>query len=244
MTTLVVGASGATGKLLLEQLLQSGHKVKIIVRPTSNFLDHWNSNEQLTIMKGNIAEITIEEMSVYMADCQSIACCLGHNLTWRGIFGKPRRLVANAVKLLCEAIKKNESSRQVRFVLMSTVAYRNKGLNEPISFGERIVIGLIRLFLPPHSDNEKAADFLRTKLGQDDPFIEWVAVRPDTLINEKTVTEYSLHPSPLTSPVFKPGKSSRINVAHFMGRLLRENELWKTWKGQTPVIYNEEGKEK
>jgi hypothetical protein len=29
-----------------------------------------------------------------------------------------------------------------------------------------------------------------------------------------------------------------------MGRLLRENELWKTWKGQTPVIYNEEGKEK
>ena len=32
MTTLVVGASGATGRLLVEQLLAQGEKVKIIVR--------------------------------------------------------------------------------------------------------------------------------------------------------------------------------------------------------------------
>jgi uncharacterized protein YbjT (DUF2867 family) len=35
MTTLVIGASGATGKLLVEQLLESGKMVKIIVRSTS-----------------------------------------------------------------------------------------------------------------------------------------------------------------------------------------------------------------
>lgn len=36
MTILVAGASGATGKHLVEQLLISGEKVKIIVRPTTN----------------------------------------------------------------------------------------------------------------------------------------------------------------------------------------------------------------
>lgn len=36
MTTLVVGASGVTGKLLVEQLLESGQSVKIVFRSTSN----------------------------------------------------------------------------------------------------------------------------------------------------------------------------------------------------------------
>ena len=244
MAILVVGASGATGRLLVEQLITSGQKVKVIVRPTSKFPDNWNSHQQLTIIKGNIAEFSVERMAEYIVDCHSIACCLGHNVTWKGIFGKPRRLVADAVWLLCESIKKNKCNRPVKFVLMSTVGYRNKSLKEPISFGERIVIGLIRLFLPPHSDNERAADYLRTKISKDDLNIEWVAVRPDTLINEKDVTGYSLHESPLTSPIFNPGKTSRVNVGHFMSRLLLEDELWKTWKGQTPVIYNKTDKEK
>ncbi len=32
MTILVVGATGATGQLVVEQLLNRGHKVRIIVR--------------------------------------------------------------------------------------------------------------------------------------------------------------------------------------------------------------------
>ena len=36
MTTMVVGASGATGRLLVEQLLSNGECVKIIVRSKSN----------------------------------------------------------------------------------------------------------------------------------------------------------------------------------------------------------------
>ena len=36
MTTLVVGATGATGKQLVEQLLNMGQKVKVIVRPSGN----------------------------------------------------------------------------------------------------------------------------------------------------------------------------------------------------------------
>ncbi len=34
------------------------------------------------------------------------------------------------------------------------------------------------------------------------------------------------------------GKTSRINVGHFMVNLINDDDLWKKWKGQMPVISN------
>jgi len=121
---------------------------------------------------------------------------------------------------------------------MNTTGNRNRDLSEPISFAQKCVIGLIRLLLPPHVDNEKAADYLRIQMGQNDQFVEWVAVRPDGLTMEEEVTEYEIHPSPIRSAIFNAGKTSRINVGHFMAQLINDNELWNKWKGQMPVIYN------
>lgn len=240
MTTLVVGASGATGKKLVEQLLNMGQKVKVIVRPTGKTPDTWKTNDKISIIKANISEISMDEMMGYLIDCQSIASCLGHNVTLKGIFGKPRELVTDAVKLLCMAIQKNPPDKPIKFVLMNTTGNRNRDLNEPISIGEKLVMGFIRLLVPPQSDNEKAADFLRVKIGQKNKLIDWVVVRPDSLINEDNVTEYKLYPSPIRSALFNSGKTSRINVGNFMSRLIVENDLWNDWKGQMPVIYNKE----
>ena len=121
---------------------------------------------------------------------------------------------------------------------MNTTGNRNRDINEPISFMQKRVIGLIRLLLPPHVDNEKAADYLRTKIGQNNQYIEWMAVRPDGLIDEENVTDYEIHPSPIRSAIFNPGKTSRINVGNFMASLINNKDLWKKWKGQMPVIYN------
>ncbi len=238
MAILVVGASGATGKLLVEQLMESGQRVKIIVRPTSHIPDDWNNNPQLEIINGAIAEIPVEKMSGYVADCEAVACCLGHNMSLKGMYGKPRKLVRDSVSLLCEAITKNKPGKPVKFVLMNTAGNRNRDLNEPISIGERTVTVLLRLLLPPHPDNEQAADYLRTQVGQNNPWIEWAAVRPDSLIDEEHVTEYSLHPSPVRSALFNPGKTSRINVANLMSRLITDENLWRDWKGKMPVVYN------
>lgn len=238
MTTLVVGASGATGKQLVEQLLNIGQKVKVIVRSTGTIPDTWNNNDKVSIIKASISEISVDEMANYIKDCQAVASCLGHNLTWKGIYGKPRKLVTNTVRLFCNAIKKNSPEKPIRFVLMNTVGNRNRDLAEPISVGQKLVIGLLRLLLPPQSDNEKAADLLRVNIGQKNTLIEWVAVRPDTLINLDKVTEYELYASPTRSALFNPGKTSRINVGHFMAKLIVENDLWNKWKGQMPVIYN------
>ncbi len=240
MKTLVVGASGATGKQLVEQLLNMGQNVKVIVRPAGNIPDSWKDNEHITIIKASISDISLDEMAKALNDCQSVVSCLGHNLTLKGIFGNPRKLVSDCVELLCKAIQKNSSDQPIRFVLMNTTGNRNKNLNESISPGEKLVMSLIRLLVPPQPDNEKAANFLSANIGQNNKYIEWVAVRPDSLINEDMVSEYELYASPTRSALFNPGKTSRINVGNFMARLIVENDLWNEWKGEMPVIYNTE----
>ena len=237
MTTLVVGASGATGRQLLEQLLNRGQQVRAIVRSPENLPEVLKNQENLSLIEASVLDLSDAEMVQYVKGCDAVASCLGHNLNFKGIFGHPRHLVTDATRRLCNAVKANKPTDPVRFVLMNTTGNRNRDLEEAISFGEKCVIGLIRLLVPPHRDNEQAADYLRIQIGQQDRAIEWAAVRPDTLINEDEVTEYEVHPSPTRSAIFDAGKTSRINVGHFMAELITDDELWNRWKGQMPVIY-------
>lgn len=238
MKVLVMGASGATGKHLVEQLLDSGQEVKAIVRSPEKLPQSWKEYKLLTIVKASISEMTTEEMTAHLADCDAVASCLGHNITFKGLFGKPRRLVTDAVKLACQSAIQNSDSKPIKFVLMNTTGNRNRDLNEQVSFAHKIVVGLLRILLPPHTDNEHAADYLRTEIGQNNKQIEWVTVRPDGLINHDEVSKYELHPSPIRDAIFDSGKTSRINVANFMSNLITDEKLWDEWKGQMPVIYN------
>lgn len=238
MTILVVGASGATGRLLVEQLLNRGHDVKAIVRSPDRLPEALRRRDRLTVIHAGVLDLSDAEMAQHVNGCDAVASCLGHNISWKGIFGQPRRLVTDATRRLCNALKANEPREPTKFVLMNTAGNRNRDLRESVSFGQRCVIGLIRLLLPPHVDNENAADYLRTQIGPNDKAVEWVAVRPDTLVNEDKVTEYEVHPSPIRSTLFNPGKTSRINVAHFMADLITDEDTWNEWKGRMPVIYN------
>jgi len=238
MTILVVGASGATGRQLVEQLLMQGHDVKIIVRSPEKLPESWKNNKRLDIIAASLLDLNDIELVKHVDDCQAVVSCLGHTMNWKGIYGHPRKLVTDATSRLCAAIKADDPEKPVKYILMNTTGNRNRDLDEPISFGQKIVIGLLRLLLPPHVDNEKAADFLRTQIGQKNQFIEWVAVRPDSLTNEEEVTDYAIHASPIRSAIFNAGKSSRINVGHFMANLINDQDLWNIWQGQMPVLYN------
>ncbi len=238
MTILVVGASGATGRQLTEQLLIQGHNVKAVVRSPEKLPEAWKSNERIKIISASLLDLSDKEMTELTLGCHSIASCLGHNMNWNGIYGQPRKLVTDAACRLCNAIEANRPENPIKYVLMNTTGNRNRDLNEPISFSQKCVIGLLRLLLPPHVDNEKAADYLRTQVGQNNQFIEWVVVRPDDLIDSNKLNDYEIHPSPIRSAIFNAGKTSRINVAHFMASLISKNSLWNKWKGQMPVIYN------
>ena len=172
MTTLVAGASGATGRLLVEQLLNQDHKVKIIVRSPDKLSEHLLNNDHVSIIAASILNLSDVEMIEHVHGCDAIASCLGHTLSVKGIYSPPRRLVTDAVRRLCNAIIENKPKTPIKFVLMNTTGNSNRDLSEPISFAQKCVIGLLRLLLPPHVDNEKAADYLRTQIGQNNPQIE------------------------------------------------------------------------
>jgi hypothetical protein len=197
------------------------------------------NHANLTVIQTSILDLSDAELAQHVKGCDAVASCLGHNLTFKGIFGHPRRLVTEATRRLCEAVQANGPEKPVKFVLMNTTGNRNRDLDEPVPFAQKFIFGLLRLLLPPQMDNEQAADYLRSRIGQNDQIIEWAAVRPDNLIDEDAVTAYDVYPSPIRSAIFDPGQTSRINVGHFMADLIMEDAVWQQWQGQMPVIYNQ-----
>lgn len=240
MSFLVVGASGATGRLLVRELLNGGKSVKAVVRSADRLPSLLRNNPRLTVIKAGIHDLTHEQLRELVAGCEGIGCCLGHNLTFKGMFGHPRRLVTDVTRRLCEAVWANQPDRPVKFMLMNTAGNRNLDIPETVSVAQSIIVGLIRMLVPPHSDNEQAAEYLRTQVGPNDPFVEWAAVRPDSLIDMEEKTEFQIYASPSRSAIFNPGKTSRINVADFMSEMLTKQALWDHWHSQMPVIYNSE----
>ena len=237
MKILVVGATGKTGIRLVTQLLDEGHSVTVIVRTVEKLPQNIMNHENLSITTSTILDMNHEDVIQHVENCDAIVSCLGHTIDFRGIFGHPRRLVSDSVHRLCQAVQTNKPSAPIKLLLMSSVGCRNSDAEEKISFAQLFVIGLLRLLLPPHSDNEKAANYLRTMIGQNNSHIEWAAIRPDDLIEDDEVTPYSIHSSPIRS-IFNAGKTSRINVAHFMVQLITDTGTWSKWKGRMPVIYN------
>lgn len=240
MTILVLGATGATGKHLTKYLLDQGHHVRAIVRSAARLKAAVSDHPNLDITEGTVINLSDQTLQKIVRDCDAVASCLGHNISFKGIYGNPRRLVRDTAVRVCEAIKANHPDTPVKYILMNTSGNSNRDLNKIVPTSQRIVIGLLRVVLPPHVDNEQAADFLRVDIGQNNPLVEWCCVRPDNLIDRDEASPLDIHASPIRNPIFDAGKTSRINVAHFMGQLIEDESLWKEWKGRMPVIYNRE----
>jgi nucleoside-diphosphate-sugar epimerase len=207
------------------------------VRASAAIPENFTNDRRIEITQGNVNDFDIAKIKELVKDCDFVICCLGHKISLKGIFGPPHKLVSNTVKKIIEAIHSLKLNQ--KFILMSTTAYTNKKLGEKNNFGETIVFSLLKVLLPPHRDNMLAADYLVYKSGADSG-IDWVTVRPDSLIDEDKESKYEIQNLKIRSPLFNPGKTSRINVSHFMAELITNDKLWQEWKHKTPVIYNKE----
>lgn len=237
MKVLVLGASGATGKLVVMQLIKRQINIRVVVREGAILSAEILDNPLVEIERGNITEFNDSEMISLLQDCNAVVSCLGHNITIRGIFGKPRNLVFNTIRNISEIVME-KADKKVKLILMSTTGYTNTITGEKNSLGERIILSILKLLLPPHRDNVKAANYLHEKIGKDNEKIKWIAVRPDTLVNEDNKSAYEVYESPVRSPVFNAGTTSRINVSHFIADLLINERLWREWQFKMPAVYN------
>ena len=232
MKIFIAGITGATGQLLASQLLAAGHGVFGFARNPDDLPDAIRLHSALTVKQGSLLTLPDAELTAMLDQVDGIASCLGHNMTRQGIWGHPRTLVRDAVQRLTTLTQ----YKPMRFVLMSSNGVANQSLNEQFSRLDRTIISVLRKVLPPHRDNELAADFLQ---HQTFPDLAWCIVRPDNLVDEPDVSDYIAFPSPQLGVISGAAQTSRINVAAFMCELLTQQKTWEQWEGRWPVLYNE-----
>jgi nucleoside-diphosphate-sugar epimerase len=234
---LLLGATGRTGRLVLEQLLDRGVSVRAIVRSARGLPASAAGHPRLEVVEASILALPEETLRHQLQGCQAVVSCLGHVLSAKGIWGTPRDLVTRVTARLCRGIEALRPAAPVKFVLMSSVSVIRPGrLDTRRGRLERTVTWLLRGLLPPAMDNQRAADLLRVEVGTSHPFVQWTVVRPDTLLGGE-VTGYALHEG-LVSSLFAPGSTNMANVAHFMCELVTAPEVWEAWRGKLPVIVN------
>ena len=236
-TVLLVGGTGRTGQRVLQQLLSRGVGVRAIVRSPGKLAADTALHPNLAVVEGDLLSFGDEELQRHVRGCDAVISCLGHVISVRGVLGPPHRLVTLAVTRLCRAIEQLQPEKPVKFILMSSVSVnRAGGLDTRRGAFELGFMWMLRGLIPPARDNQQAANFLHDSIGAGHPFVQWVAVRPDTLL-EGDVSAYAPHEG-LVSSLFAPASTNMANVAHFMCELATNPKTWDAWKGKLPVIIN------
>lgn len=235
MTILVLGATGMTGRCVVTQLLSNGHKVRIIVRSTDNISTDILNSSEIEIIRAAVLDLSDQQIATQVAGCTSIVSCLGHNMDFRGLFGHPRQLCTQTVRRMCAVLQRN-AVQPVKFIMISSVGVTSPEDNNQRSWFDRALLLLLRHTLPPHRDNETAAQFLSDNISASNSKIQWCCVRPDSLINAE-ISPVEVTHNPLTA-ITSGRPTTRGNVAKFMVELIENREKWDKWQFKMPVIMN------
>ena len=237
MDVLLLGGTGRTGGRVLQQLLARGARVRAVVRSAERLPSVVADDPRLSVVVADLLAMSAEEVREQVDGRDVVVSCLGHVMSARGMFGPPRDLVTRSVERVYRATRDLRPAQPVRLILMSSVSVnRPGGLDTRRGPVERAIVWMLRGLVPPARDNQRAADFLHDVIEAADPYLQWVAVRPDSL-KEGDVTPYALHEG-LVSSLARPDETNMANVAHFMCELATDEAVWATWRGKLPVIVN------
>ena len=243
MKILILGGTGATGRLLVKQLLEKDQNVVAIVRSKEKLLEECLGNfavdsTKLSVIEGTFLEMSDDEAKASIHGCDAVVSCLGHNLTMKGIYGKPRKVVRDSIKRVCDIIQKEQNSPESKkLILMGSEGVANPdGSDDVRSIGDRILLGLLRLLVPPVVDNEAATQYLCEVVGKHTPQVQWTIVRPSELI-DADVSRYEIVPKPNGS-LFGAAETSRANATAFMCELILQEKSWNEWLFKLPVVVN------
>jgi len=232
---LLLGATGRTGRRALAELLERGVPVRALVRSAERLPAGVATDPLLTVVETDLASMPVDEFREHMVGKDAVISCLGHAVSLRGVFGPPRDLVEGAVRTVVRAAEALRPSAPIRLILMSSVSvHRPRPADPRRGASERAFLWALRGLVPPARDMQRAADVLATEVGAEHPAVEWVVVRPDTLV-EGDASDYRTHEG-LVAGLFKPDATRMANVARFMVQLATDDEAWTRWRGGMPVI--------
>jgi putative NADH-flavin reductase len=161
MKILVLGATGATGRHLVEQALDQGHRVTAIARNPDK-LD--TRSRDLTVVPGDVTDPLAVERAVVSQD--AVICALGSSTPLR----RDPTLVTGVANLVA-AMQRHHVRR---LVYLSFLGVRD-GRSQLSPLGKYVVAPLIlRKVAADHADKEA---IIRQSA------LDWVIVRPPRLTN-------------------------------------------------------------
>ena len=97
----VLGGGGRTGKYLVNQLLENGFNIKLLLRNPDDFT---NQNSKIEIIKGDA--VNEESINLLLKDCQAVLSTIGQRP------GEPM-VASQATKNVLNAMKRNDIERYV-----------------------------------------------------------------------------------------------------------------------------------
>lgn len=195
MRILIVGASGRTGKVMLEQALERGHEVTAFVRTPSKLREY---AAPVKVVKGDVyAEDSLFEA---MAGQDAVMAVFGGRVKQTG----PVR--TTGVRNILTAMEQHGTSRLIVLSAFGVGDTRDRG---PYS---RLIWKLIPAELEDLEGQEEAVRNSR---------VDWVLVRPTILTNGRLTKQYQVGED-LTVGLFP--RISRADVAHFMLDQLESDE--------------------
>ncbi|XP_060763016.1 uncharacterized protein YwnB-like isoform X3 [Neoarius graeffei] len=216
MKLAILGATGLTGKQLVNQALKQGHVITAVVRnPSKLTINH----ENLKVVEGNI--FSEDSLKPHFTGHDAVMSCLGFPPSFfSGVTGYTRSMTAtlNAMREV-----------KVNRIIAMTSWYTDPNSGTRASF-------CIRFMLLPVIRNILSNMYEMEKLLEKTEDIDWTVVRPPGLQNTPvTDKEFLTHegyyvPDENDYPL---GHSvSRSDVARFMLSLLSDN----TWTKKAVAI--------
>lgn len=206
MKLTIFGATGGTGRQLVEQSLAAGHEVTALARtPAKLNIQH----PKLTIVQGDI--LNAEQVTTAVTSADAVLSALG--ITNENLDG----VLPRGMKNILQAMKTHGVKR---VVVVSSLGVGNSRDQIPLAFRIAIqTIPMLKKSLRELGEMEKV-------LQQSD--VEWIVVRPGRLTDEAATGNYITG----TDRKIKPGPISRADVAAFMLKQLTDD----TFLRQAPAI--------
>lgn len=201
---IVFGATGGTGKQVLEQVLQAGYDVKAIIRKPEAF----NFNHpKLKIIKGDVLQpITFQDE---LKDATAVISCLGIPKA------QPTTLYSESMENIIKAIKQSNVNR---ILCISSGAI---DIPPKSSFIMTFLLKnvLQRIYKPVYAD----MTLMESKLKSSN--LDYTIVRAPKLTNGKKTNKCRIVTQ---QPLKKIPTISRADLAAFMLNIINENNTFKS----------------
>ena len=282
---LLFGATGGCGSQVLTRLLGRGVLVTAVVRSAERLSDDVTSHDNLTVVvfpNGHLATTTTttetttrnddgnandftRRLDRYVRECECVVSCLGHNLTLKGMFGRPRQLCVETVRQVCDAVARQKGARKdiasseeeqkkedenantntnnepLCLIVVSTEGVsRFDGADPKRGALERALLKALYVLLPPMKDNVEVVRFLHELKETNETSTPSHRVVEFCAVRPSDMRDGEESPheahAELQNGLFDAGNTTRANVGAFIADLVTKPETWARWRNAFPHL--------